>query len=263
MQVPRLAPAAILLALIVGGCTDLPEPKIDPVQLASDATIVLGDASITVPVVAISSWTEQGEVVIQQSPAEILRVSFRVYGTTGEMRKSLEICPLLTRQWSSSICRNFYSPLLQSLPGRVEFMTPEGLASLKSTILGGANQTKFDVVSMIDFNTEQPGRACSNPTKPGYFTGAQGGTHYCWAGYQLSNGLLAIWEGLPENDVRTAEMIDIVVQHALGSTENFDLVERAAVKRRRSNALCLMGQPYEADVMARVQGYEGLARCAP
>lgn len=260
-QGSRLALLMSISALMLGGCTHPPLPEIDPVLLASDATMVLGDASITVPVVAISSWTEQGDLVIQQSPADIVSLSFSVYGFAGEMGKSLEICPLLTRQWSRSICRSSYTPLLQSLPHRVELVTPAGLSGLRNNSLGGTNQTKFDVVSMIDFDSDRPGRACSNPTEPGYFTGAKGGYSYCWAGYQLSNGLLAIWEGRQDDDVKTAEMIEIFVKNALGPKENFALVESAAIERRRSNAPCLQGQPYEPEIMVRIKGSDASAKC--
>lgn len=242
----------VVLLCALSACAP-PLPRVDPVQLSGDIEISLGGNRVIVPVVAVTKWTEEGDLVVPQSPVESLEIFITVYGSAGEMVKSREICPLLTRQWSKSICQSSYTPLYQSLPRQFTLLTEAGLSGLRNTFLSGVGQTKFDVVSTINFNTARPDRACSNRSLAG--------NSFCWAGYQLSNGLLVLWQGRPEDDARSAEMIQIFVDNALGADENFDLVERAAVGRRLSSAPCTRGQPYNPEVMERVRLFRGLTEC--
>lgn len=241
------APWIALLALLPLSACAPSSPDVDPVQLAADIQISLGGNQVIVPVVAVAKRTEEDVLTIPKSQTDTLEIRIEVYGSAAEMLKSREICPLLTRQWSRSMCMNAYSPINRSLPRSFTLLTEAGLSWLSSV------SSEFDVVSPINFDVARPGRGCTTP-RPSQ-------TQLCWAGYQLSNGLIVLWSSSPEDDVKFAEMIQIFVDNALGSTENFDLLERAAVKRRRSDAGCIEGQPYTAEAMERVRTFEGVAQC--
>ncbi|PQZ24463.1 hypothetical protein CQZ93_26010 [Ochrobactrum vermis] len=238
----RLCTVAVMLPL--GACTEK-VPDIDPVAMAEDVRIVIGGESFILPQVAIDRTWNGG-----------FQVWIGVYGSTGELLKSREICPLLTRQWSRSICESAFSPLYQSLPDRLAIMRPSALPIYGNAFLADTNQSKYDVVAGIQFSLEKANLACSNATSIGH--------RFCFAGIGLDNGLIALWNAEDRsNDNRMGKMVQSFVKNAIGLTEDFSTLDRDAVKLRKPFAPCFAGQPYDKKTMARVQDYADLLTCTP
>lgn len=229
--------------LSLSACTEK-VPDIDPIAMAEDVRIIIGGESFILPQVAIDRTWNGG-----------FQVWISVYGSTGELLKSREICPLLTRQWSRSICESAFSPLYQSLPNRLAIMRPSALSIYGNAVLADTNQSKYDVISGIQFTVEQTNRACSNATSNGH--------RFCFAGIGLENGLIAIWNAEDRsNDNRMGQMVQSFVKHAIGLTEDFTALDRDAVKLRNPLAPCFAGQPYDENTMARVRDYSDLLTCS-
>lgn len=183
-------------------------------------------------------------------PFDGFTVWIGVYGSTGELLKSREICPLLTRQWSRSICESAYTPLYRSLPREITLLKPEALSVYRHTGLAGAGQTKYDVVSKIRFDRDRADRACSDPDPSSY--------RFCTAGIGLENGLIALWDAGenpndPDDDARVGQIVQSFVKKAIGPKEGFEALEREAVMLRDSRAACIGRQPYDRETMERVR----------
>lgn len=246
--------AGILLLL---GCSEK-TADIDPVSMAQDVRVEIGDQSFILPRVAIRrSWRGGKQGYVETPPFDGFEVSINVYGSTGELSQSRQICPLLTRRWSRSICESAYTPLYQSLPRHFALLRPEALSVYRHTHFAGIDQTKYDVVSKIHFKQERASRSCSTPDPSGH--------RFCSAGVGLKNGLIAVWDAgeNPGDDARIAQIVQNFVEKAIGPTESFETLEREAVRLRDPRASCFVDQPYDKETMERVRDYRGLKPCPP
>lgn len=249
--------AAMLLLPSCSCSEDIPD--IDPVSMAQDVRVNIGGQSFILPRVSFHRpWRDSERGYLETPPFDGFTVWIGVYGSTGELLKSREICPLLTRQWSRSICESAYTPLYLSLPREITLLKPEALTVYRHTGLAGAGQTKYDVVSKIRFDRDRADRACSDPDPSGH--------RFCSAGIRLGNGLIALWDGNPndpDDDARVGQIVRSFVKKAIGPRENFEALDREAVLLRDPRAPCTGYQPYDRKTMERVRDYAGLKPCPP
>lgn len=253
----RFCAGAAMLLLASCSCSE-EIPDIDPVSMAQDVRVEIGNQSFILPRVALHRpWSNSESGYLETPPFDGFSVRIGVYGSTGELLKSRGICPLLTRQWSRSICKSPYTPLYRALPREIALLKPEALSVYRHTGLAGASQTKYDVVSKIRFDRDRADRACSDPDPNGH--------RFCSAGIGLENGLIALWEAGDnlDDDTRVGQMVQSFVKNAIGPKEDFEALEREAVILRNPRSPCIGGQPYERETMKRVRDYVGLKACEP
>jgi hypothetical protein len=231
-------------------------PDIDPISMAEDVRVELGDQIFLLPRVAVRQQWRNGEYGrLNTPPFDGVEIWIGVYGTTGELTKSRQICPLLTRQWSRSICESAYTPLYKSLPRQFTLLRPQALTVYRNGGYAGIDQSMYDVVSSIDFDQERADRSCSDPDSSGH--------RFCSAGIGLENGLIALWFAGedPDDDARVGRMVQSFVKNAIGPSEDFVTLEHEAVRLRDPRAPCSGDQPYEREIMERVHNYRGLTPC--
>jgi hypothetical protein len=236
-------------------CSDDME-KVDPVALAEDVRIHVGEQTFVLPRVAVGgAWRDSKDGFRTRRPNDEIdgfSVLVGVYESTGEDLASREICPRLSRQWARSICQSAYTPLYASLPRKFTILRPGAFEGYRRSFYSGAKETQYDLIQRLHFEAMRPQRACTNPDASRH--------QFCITGIQLHNGLLALWDS-EGDDTRVARMVQSFVEYAMGPRENFETLEREAVLRRNPLVPCLGRDPYDRASMDRVRNYEGVTRC--
>lgn len=238
--------------LLLPSCSCSEEiPDIDPVSMVQDIRVDIGGQSFILPRVAFHRplrVRERG--YFETPPFDRFTVWIDVYESTGELVNSREICRLLPRQWSRSICESPYTPLYQSHPREITLLKPDALSVYRHTsVAGRTGQTKYDVVSKIRFDPDRAERAVYDPDPSAH--------RFCSAGIRLGNGLIAWWDrnpNDPEDDSRVGQIVRNFIKKAIGPRENFEALDREAVLLRYPRAPCI----YDRETMERVLDYAGL-----
>jgi hypothetical protein len=149
-----------------------------------------------------------------------LDLMIREYKYTGEHLASLNICPLLTRKWSQSLCRGQHRGLLKRLPEKFDLLDRGKLDLLRSYWTVG-KERQYDQVKDMAIQPGVTEIGCDRESR------------FCTAMVEVLPGLLAVWTVWNGGTGGTAQEIAdtqggaIVqfVRRALGPVEDPTLVD--------------------------------------
>jgi hypothetical protein len=237
-KLPRAVVAAALSMLCVAECSESPSPP-DVQFLASDTHFSVGGQHIVIPAVAIRGpdhTFDLGRRRPEKSLKERLKLEasdpsnpmktdkldllIRQYQYTGAHPASENICPLLTRKWSQSLCRGQHRGLLRRLPEKFDFLDRLKLDLLRNHWTVG-KERKYDQVKNMAI---QPGLT---------EIGCDRESRFCTAMVEVLPGLLAVWTvwsggttGVTAEEMAHTQGVAIVqfVRRALGPAEDPTLV---------------------------------------
>jgi hypothetical protein len=233
----RVVAAAALSMLCVTQCSNAPDVQF----LTSDVHFTVGGQHIVLPVVALrgpdhtfdlsgrrpeKSMKERlkSEASDPSNPMKIDRLDLGIreyqHYVTNELVPSINICPLLTRTWSQSLCRGEHRGLLRRLPEKFDLLDRNRLDLLKNHWTVGKERQYDQVKDMA----VQPGVT---------EIGCDRESRFCTAMVQVLPGLLAVWTVWgDERTGGTAEQMALTqgavivefVRRALGPGEDPTLV---------------------------------------
>ena len=235
----RALVAAGFWVLCVTGCSESPPPA-DVQFLASDLHFNIGGQHIVTPAVALGAPHHTFDLSDRKpekslkdrlrleagdpsSPlkADNLDLTIRQYQYFGENLGSRNICALLTRKWSQSLCLGEHEGLLRRLPESFELLDRNKLDVLKYHWTVG-KERQYDQVKDMAL---QPGVT---------EIGCDKQSQFCTAVVDVLPGLLAVWTvwsddktGATAHAMAAAQGAAIVqfVRRALGSVEDPTLVD--------------------------------------
>jgi hypothetical protein len=236
-----ILPRAVAAFSLLCGAACSESPSRPDVQfLASDAHFTVGGQSIVVPAVAMrgpdhtfdlrgrkpkTSLQERlkSEASDPSNPmkADKLDLSIRQYQYTGEHLASLDICPLLRRKWSQSLCRGQHRGVLGRLPERFDLLARAKLDLLANHWTVG-KERRYDHVKDMAIQLGVTEFACDRESR------------FCTAMVEVLPGLLAVWtvwgdetSGGPAERMADTQGAAIVqfVRRALGPVEDATLVD--------------------------------------
>lgn len=276
-----------IAAIALAACGTDPTPQIDVELLASERSVQVGNEVLTIPYVALSdfvhkpmSFSLRSESGNEREQARLERkaflsraahretapklssitVSIEIYGSYGELGQSAQICPRLRRQWSLSICNDAYSPIYRALPRKFELVELGKFEKYKHHIFAGVrNKTVYDLISAMDFQENVSSVSCLAYDQKDHPPGKT-----CRAGRVVGNGLVAIWEvweskdgheSIQDKANREGSMVAKFIEMGLGSEEDFEQLERAAIKLYSPDSPTSSGNAYSARSMKRVESY--------
>ena len=263
-------------------------PQIDVALLASDRSVHVGDEVLTLPYVALSDFVytpmsfnlgspsgdERAQAKRQRESflaraarretaptLDSITVSIATYATYGELGQSSQICPRLKRRWSISICDDAYSPIYLALPREFELVELGKFEKYKHHVFAAVRgKTAYDQISALTFRDDISSVSCLAYDVSGHSPGQT-----CLAGRIVGNRLVAIWEAwvrkdghekMQEKANREGRMIAQFVEKGLGGDEDFERLERAAVKLHSPDApTSSRGSAYSPKSMERVESY--------
>jgi hypothetical protein len=139
---------------------------------------------------------------------------------TNEVVPSINVCPLLARTWSQSLCRGEHRGVLRRLPEKFDLLDRDRLDILKNHWTVG-KERKYDQVGNMTVRPGETEIGCDRESR------------FCTAMVEVLPGLLAVWTvWSDENKGRTAEemahtqgaAIVQFVRRALGPAEDHTLV---------------------------------------
>lgn len=277
-----------LIATITVAACGRNVPQVDVALLASDRSVHVGDEVLTLPYVALSDFVytpmsfslgapsgdERAQAKLQQKSflaraarretaptLDSITVSITTYATHGELRQSSQICPRLKRRWSISICSDAYSPIYQALPRAFELVELGKFEKYKYRFFAAIrSKTTYDQVAALTFRNNASSVSCL-----AYDESDHGVGQTCLAGRLVGKRLVAIWEAwerkdghekMQEKANREGRMIAEFVGKGLGGDEDFERLERAAVKLHSPDApTWSLGSAYSPESTKRVEGY--------
>jgi hypothetical protein len=226
---------AAALSLLSAACS---QSSPDIRFLASDTHFAVGGQHIVVPIVAIRGPDHSfdlGERAPGKSKKEILKseamnpsnpmkmdkldVLITQYQYTGGYVASINICPLLARRWSQSLCLGEHRGLLRRLPEKFDLVDRDKLDLLKNHWTVG-KERQYDQVKDMAMQT-------------GTEIGCDKESRFCTAVVAVLPGLLAVWTVWGGGTAGTAEemaqtqgaAIVQFVERALGPIEDPTLVD--------------------------------------
>lgn len=273
------------ITLAAGG-SDVPE--IDVALLASDRSVHVGGEVLTFPYVALNDFVytpmsfslgspsgderaqakRQRELFLTRAAhretaptLDSITVSIATYATYGELGQSSQICPRLKRRWAISICGDAYSPIYKALPREFELVELGKFEKYRHHFFAAVrSKTAYDQIAALTFRDNVSSISCLAYDESGQAPGQT-----CRAGRLVGNRLVAIWEAwerkdghekMQEKANREGRMIAEFVGNGLGADENFERLERAAIKLHSPDAPTWSGgSPYSPESMERVESY--------
>jgi hypothetical protein len=231
------AAAAALSMLSMTQCSKGPDVPF----LTSDIHLGVGGQHIVLPVVALRGpdhtfdlgsprpeksmkETLKSEAGDPSNPMKMDRVpliirEYRIY-VTDELVPSIDICPLLKRAWSQSVCRWEHRGLLRRLPEKFDLLDRARLDLLKNAWTVG-KERKYDQVKDMAMQPGVTEIGCDRESR------------FCTAVVPIVPGLLAVWTVWGDDKTgSTAEQMALTqgaaiaefVRRALGPTEDPTLV---------------------------------------
>ena len=237
-NLPRTIAAAVLSLLSVTECSESPSPP-DVQFLSSDYHFTVGGQHIVIPAVAIRGPDhvfDLGRRKPEKSLKERLKLEasdpsnpmrmdkldliIREYQYTGEHVASRNICPLLTRKWSQSLCRGQHRGLLKRLPEKFDLLDHVKLDLLRNHWTVG-KERQYDQVKNMAIQPGVTEIGCDRQSR------------FCTAMVEVLPGLLAVWTvwsdaktGDSPEEMANTQGAAIVqfVRRALGSVEDPTLV---------------------------------------
>ena len=255
---------AVLTCLSVCGCgqeaQERPAPDIQ--LLASDVHLEIADHRITLPWVALEDYAyapqsfsldrgsdrERREARAEgfqkatkdaANPAQVdsIKVVVRTYGWNDADMRQRAMCPLLTKEWSRSVCDNPWAAIQQALPG--DRFTLVDLATLEPTgPTANCTEASAPHASSIEVGAEAS-LLCD------FDIYSSSETHFYTAVIQISDNLGAVWavwesqdsgETATEQAIREGKAIQALVRYGLGETESFFELHREVCQLRRPNS---------------------------
>ena len=231
--------AAGFWVLWVTGCSESPLP-LDIQFLASDLHFTIGGQHIVTPAVAIGmpdhTFDLSGlkpekslkdrfrlEASDPSNPirADKLDLTIQQYQYAGENPSSRNICALLTRKWSQSLCVGAYDGLLRRLPKRLELLDRNKLDLLQYNWTVG-KERQYDQVKDMALRPSVTEIGCDRQSQ------------FCTAVVDVLPGLLAVWTVWSDGktgetaqamaDAQGAAIVQFV-RRALGPVEDPTLVD--------------------------------------
>jgi len=201
MGLPRIV-AALAFAVGSAGCSD--RAALDVKFLASDLYFSIGGQPIVIPAVALRGpdhtfdlsrrKPEKSLKEVLESEArdpsnplkrDKLDLAIRQYQYTGERFDGVNICPLLTRRWSQSLCRDQHRGLLRRLPEKFDLLDRTKLDLLKTHWTVG-KERKYDQVKDMAMQPGVTEMGCDKQSR------------FCTALVQVLPGLVAVWTVWPD-----------------------------------------------------------------
>lgn len=254
----------LTLAVVLTACS--PPPKrlsdADIEFLSSDAHVVVGGVSLTVPFVALTglvaakpsfSLNRQRDRQTAKERLEAFRsaasnpdtapivdkleVTLRSYGLDDFDPSVIRICPRLTRQWSRSVCDDPWSPLRQAMPNgssRFFLVDDRNLDAFQNHWTVGGERVS-DQLHKMRLKRGETSVVCD--IKP------SSNTTFCTAATAIKQHLAVVWtvwdsasETHSSQAKREGEAITEFVLNALDPLENFPALMSAACELKRPGA---------------------------
>jgi hypothetical protein len=237
MDLPRMT-AVLAFALGIAGCSE--RGILDVAFLASDLYFSIGGQSIVIPAVALrgpdhvfdlssrkpdrslkETLNSEAREPSHPMKRDKLDLGIRQYQYTGETFDGINICPLLTRKWSQSLCRGRHRGLLRRLPEKFALLDRTKLDVLKNHWTVG-KERQYDQVKDMTMRPGVTEMGCDKESR------------FCTALVQVVPGLVAVWTVWPDpNTGGTAadaaqsqgSAIVELVRRGLGRMEDPTLVE--------------------------------------
>jgi len=198
MNLSLAVAAAALSMLCLTQCSESPLPP-DVQFLASDTHFTIGDRHIVIPPVAIRAPGHTFDLsgrrperslkerlkLEASDPSHPMKMDkldliIREYQYAGQHLGSINICFLLTRKWSQSLCRGEHRGLLRRLPEKFDLLDRVKLDLLMNHWTVG-KERQYDQVKNMAI---QPGLT---------EIGCDRGSPFCTAMVEVLPGLLAVW----------------------------------------------------------------------
>lgn len=259
----RLCSSAQAMAIVAGisvtlsACDeDGARPAPDVNRLAADVHVTIAEHNLVLPFIALEEYANGGpsftlnpERDMQQASRAAdtllreaatpdhpklfssLSIVVRPYGFNDFDMRQLALCPLMTREWSRSVCGNLGAAVLQALP-----VNRFRLVDLREV------QEHSNCIDEMRPRTpvpSTPGQAtivCREKVYP------LGKNEYHTAAVRISGELGALWtvwghgqfaETAEAMTKRESEAIVAFVKHALGPAENFAALDSIMCRSRR------------------------------
>ena len=251
---------SILICVTASGCGERRKPDVQ--LLASDVHVRIADQPITLPWIALQDFAyaaqsfslnragdreREGEQraafrAATTNPAtapalDTLNVIVRTFGWNDSDMRQRAMCPLLTRQWSRSVCDNPWAAIQQALPvNRFVLVNLSTLDPSKSP----ANCTEASA-KLITSIEKKPTASLLCDFK--IYGSAD--TRFYTAVVQVADNLGAVWsvweragskETAAEQASREGKAIVAFVRYGLGATEDFPKLHDVACQLRRPDA---------------------------
>jgi hypothetical protein len=211
--------------------------SLDVAFLASDVHFAIGGHHIVAPVVALRGPAVifdfggrkpsdvKSELQAARDPShpmsrEEIDLSIREYRYASENSASLGICPLLTRKWSTTLCRGEHRGLLTRLPQDFSLVARASVEVLRDHRTVGGERV-YDQISDMTLRSDQTEIGCDKQSR------------FCTAAVEVLPGLLAVWfvwsddvHGVTAKQMAEPQGIAIVqfVRRAIGRTEDATLI---------------------------------------
>lgn len=188
----------MLLIGVISGCSESP-PPLDIQFLASDLHFTIGGQHIVTPAVAIGrpdhsfdlNRRKPEKTLKQQLKSEAsdsnhpmrsdkLDLSIHQYQYFDESSASRNICTLLTRKWSQSLCVGAHDGLLRRLPEKFQLLDRSKLELLQHHWTVG-KERQYDQVKDMELRRGITEIGCDRESR------------FCTAVVDVLPGLLAVW----------------------------------------------------------------------
>lgn len=260
MRCAALIVLSLLICLTASGCSK--RQKFDVDLLASDVHVTIAGQSITLPWIALEdyAYTPQsfsldrtGDRERERKQRERFRAStsnpatapaldsltvvVRTFGWNDSDSRQRAMCPLLTKQWSRSVCDNPWAAVQQALPvNRFNLVDLSKLELLKHPT--NCTESSAKLISSIK-RSPTAFLLCDFDINGG------GNTRYYTAIVQISGNLGAVWavwesaeakEPAAEQAIREGKAIIALVRYGLNAKEDFPRLHRIACELRRPDA---------------------------
>lgn len=249
-----------LICLSASGCNERQKPDVR--LLASDVHVKIAGQPITLPWIALENYAytpqsfsldrggdrkreDEQRAAFRAATADSatapeldnLSVVVRTYGWNDSDMRQRAMCPLLTKQWSRSVCDNPWAPIRQALPvNRFSLVDLARLQLRKSP--ANCTEGSARLVSSIS-KSPTASLLCDF-----HILGA-GDTRFYTAIVQVSGDLGAVWavwekpgsrETAAEMAIREGKAIVALVRYGLGVREDFPELHSIACQLRRPDA---------------------------
>ncbi|RYG36481.1 MAG: hypothetical protein EON93_05015 [Burkholderiales bacterium] len=233
----------ICAAALASSCEDeidsTPSPD-EVARWASEVHVSVAGTRLSAPLISIfiqeqdrePEWREpktrfelgaRGGNADEPIVAKFVQLNFRTYGKHNGYEK---ICPLLTRQWSMSVCKDAWSFARRSLPESFYLAAPfEEHSYQRVSLAGGGDLTAPSVPPSSD--------------RPVYSCTTWSAGEICMASVLAANGLVATWtvnetknETTYDQIQRQGAAIVAFTKFAIGPQEDFEALTDALCKLR-------------------------------
>jgi hypothetical protein len=264
----------LMICATASACSGKPQAP-DVHRLASDVHVEIAGQAITLPWIALADYayttpsfslnrsddrqqeSEQRESfraatsnAITAPSLDSLNLTVRTYGWNDSDMRQRAMCPLLTKQWSRSVCDNPWAAIQQALP--VNRFTLVDLSTLKpAERQANCTEASEKLISSIK-------RSSTASLLCEYDINGSRDLRYYTAIVQISDNLGAVWpvaesaqskETASEKAIREGRAIIALVRYGLGKKENFSKLHEIACQLRRPESAdgpggsdCLTGE---------------------